>query len=226
MDSARQLIRWSLPGLVLVLNLLIVHGLWVSFFNHQAPWNFITQANSPALIAIVAGGLPGGYLLYQFYFHGYGPVGPWSKKWVLFFRRDRGAFILSRYLEKYGGERSLVDWVDAKSHPEHFETRLGHPKYKRVLHYWLRLANHVPSASAHPTGSDPHRCPECIRLYKDRWHQNWTLFQSVLDYCASKGNRAWIKQEYTSGSDLYHGLGASRTAVWLSALIALLYSAP
>ncbi|KQR54064.1 hypothetical protein ASF88_04305 [Leifsonia sp. Leaf336] len=226
MDSARQLIRWSLPGLVLVLNVLLVHGLWVSLIDHQRPWSFISAANAPALVAIVAGGLPGGFLLYQFYFHGYGPVGPArAARYALFFRRDRGASVLTRYLSKYGGERWLVDWVDTRSSSEHFDMRLGHPEYRHVLVLWLRLTDHLPSAQKHPAGVDPHRCPECIRLYKERWHQNWTLFQSVLDYCSANGNRSWIKQEYTSGSDLYHGLGASRTAVWLSAVAALLYSA-
>lgn len=69
----------------------------------------------------------------------------------------------------------------------------------------------------------PVACAECERIYEARFRQNWTLVQSMIDYCSGDETRRWIKTEYATGSDLYHGIGSARTAAVWGILLAFLY---
>ena len=233
MDSTRQIIRWSLPGLVFVLDALVVHGLWIGIIGHRSPWDFINQATAPALVAVVAGGLPGGFLLYQLYFHSYRPVGGIPHigrvRFPLFYRRDRGGSVLRAYRE-HGGRDALVNWVDyVGSGRESLDERTADPNLKREWLIFMRPSQHldssIPSSLPHDVVQKQWKCQECIRIYEKRFYENWTLLQSMIDYCSGPDVRRWIKTEYTSGSDLYHCLGASRTAACLAAAVAILYNA-
>lgn len=231
MNSARQIIRWSLPGLVFVLNILIFHGFWLGFITHVSPWAYINEATAPALVAVVAGGLPGGFLIYQIYFHDYRPVGPSLFRRIpllRFYRQDRGASVLSKYVDTYKGEYSLLVELDQLgSTRQEIDERIHLPVVHPFLIIFARPRGRVHLGTG--TGA-PHqlkraawRCAECARVYERRSDQNWILLQSTIDYCASTPNGKWIKDEYISGSDLYHGFGAARAAVWLALLVATAY---
>ena len=231
MNSTRQIIRWSLPGLVFVLNLLIFHGLWRGFIAHTPPWAYINEATAPALVAVVAGGLPGGFLIYQIYFHSYRPVGPiglWRVALFRFYRQDRGASILNLYFDKYKGSLSLLTALDQRDSTEaDVKERIGLPELKRKFGLFARPEGrqhlHVGSDLEEHSAGKAWWCRECADTYIKRWDGNWILLQTTIDYCASPAENRWIKDEYISGSDLYHGIGAARAAVWLAFLTSLGY---
>lgn len=225
MDSARQIIRWSLPGLVLIVNLFALHALWTFLVYRRPPWSFIDSTTTPAVVAIIAGGLPVGFLLYQLYYHNYRPVGGFrfltgTVVVPLFFRRDRGGDMLRRFRENHGNFE-VIAWVDARIVDRNaFETQTEGVVLKRRFGFFLQPEIHLCSNSS---ASAAIRCQQCIKAYSSRSENNWTLFQSLLDYCSAADERRWLKSEYTSGSDLYHGLGSARSAVLVSLYVSCGY---
>jgi hypothetical protein len=74
MDSARQVIRWSIPGSVLVLTLA---GVYVAMrlypsFSFAAASEPIKNSLSP--VTAVALSVPVGFMCYQLYYWGYSPL--------------------------------------------------------------------------------------------------------------------------------------------------------
>jgi hypothetical protein len=228
MNSTRQVLRWSLPGLILVLNALVVHGLWIGLIERQSPWTFINEATAPALVAVLAGGLPAGFLVYQIYYHTYRPVGRLLLGLggpPIFLRRDRGGAMIRMYRDNFDGRDELLALVEgARSNVEKFEDRAEDPRLKAHFKLWVWPETHLQSKlEPHHSGMNPRGCRTCVSIYEQRWDENWLLIQSMIDYCSRNESGRWIKAEYTSGSDLYHALGASRTAVWLGVVGTLIY---
>jgi hypothetical protein len=212
MDPARQALRFSIPGSLLILWALVCFLLFrrcqgVSFLDSSA----LVGNSVGALVAILAT-IPIGFVVYQAYYFGYRPVVrfwplPWGGRFV---RLDRG----SQILHELQGEQ-----VEALE--EIFETSLDVTKpYNRVtdpgpwlrhprrkLDYWTRKLELRPEWMA---VSDRR---ERRRRYEARWHENWDVLRAILDISGSVKGSGQIKQEYTILSDLYHALGATRKAV-------------
>lgn len=231
MGSARQLVRWSLPGLVMVLNVCTLHAGWIAIFDGRSPSSFISSATAPALIALVAGGLPAGFLLYQLYLSLYRPVGgPRFREWwfPLYYRRDRGGSVLALYCDRYRGNMDLLRSIDAAGeNVEAAERRIAAPQFRNLLGVLMQPTEHldVAAASSDPPGNSPAwKCKRCAQIYTDRCAENWTLLQSLIDYCSGVKGHRWLKLEYTSGSDLYHAMGAAQTAVIVSVVGSVAYN--
>lgn len=140
MDTARQVVRWSLPGLLFVLNFVLFHALWLALRAAAgSPWAFINEANAPALIALVAGGLPAGFLFYQFYFANFRPVSRWFGFFLRsgrphYYRADRGGNMLHTYSSSFGGPFPLLVWLDGPgTTTEGLRSRLQPPVFTRTF---------------------------------------------------------------------------------------------
>lgn len=229
MNSTRQIVRWSLPGLVFVLNLMVFHGLWLAAVDGVRPWQFIDEATAPAIVAVVAGGLPGGFLLYQLYSFRYLPVGnfipvPWRTSVLRFFRADRGGNALRLYLDEFDGRHDFIEVLDEK--PAQLDALKERIQDANLRGWGWPLPLNRPENHLHAAvGSlpKPFRCDTCVETHTARVDSNWTLLQSMIDFSSGNPKYSWLKLEYTSGSDLYHGLGAARTAVFCSGAVSLIY---
>ena len=83
-------------------------------------------------------------------------------------------------------------------------------------------ARHVTREAAFPhVEVDPR---QATRIYADNWRENWTVFRSLLDLAASHAEAKELKTEFTTLSDIYHALGASRLAVPVGWLIGVIYA--
>lgn len=259
MDNARQVVRWSIPGLVLVLELAAFAAALRLAEGHD-PLGVAEAVNTTAAMLTLLAGVPLGFLLYQLYFRNYRPFGysvllilrhalavpveflrgirgkqSWEdarKRAVqrfVFVRTDRGAEILIAYLQR-GGRPELVAHVWPHEHPsfrdikssietvteeeqQSFGTFLGNSF--AVLK--LRLREHTGCEVAWNATI----CDSCRKDYQDRFIRHWSIVVSMLDFTSGFQNAGVIKNEYTSGSDIYHALGAARTGIvgaWYASL--------
>lgn len=223
MDSGRQIVRWSIPGYVFVINILVLAALWAAVLEGRSLFPAIAAIGGAGVVAVAVGGVPVGFLIYQLYYFrykAYGGLPPFR-----FYRRDRGARILAEY-RRLGGSDEVLAWVDGEPDPHHITQRLAvNPRLKRVALVLLRPTQHLAGCQYHKQilRSQPINCRECRRLYSKRFALNWTTVQSLIDYASASEERAWIKSEYTVGSDLYHALGAARTALMSSVFVGVGY---
>ena len=63
------------------------------------------------------------------------------------------------------------------------------------------------------TSRDATICDECRNSYHERFIRHWSIVVSMLDFTSGFQHAGAIKDEYTSGSDIYHALGAARTGI-------------
>lgn len=123
MDSARQALRWSIPGLIFVLELVTFAAVW-QLTSGGNPTDMIDGIKPATALATILAGIPIGFLLYQLYYRNYRPYGHsvllflrypleirhglrHARPYWSFVRRDRGADILRRYYE-LGGHPNLI----------------------------------------------------------------------------------------------------------------------
>lgn len=240
MDSARQALRWSIPGLVFVLELGAFGAVWV-LVNGGNPADLVARIGPTTALATLLAGVPTGFLLYQFYYRNYRPHGSSfllrlhflfkiRRGWTAarthrkFVRRDRGAEILRHYYEM-GGHPHLVKraWGKAPvpSGPEAEqivevtkpEALLAGTRFRSFRVLRLNSALHEDCDAAEPIA-----CRDCRRAYTARCRWNWAVIMAMLDFTSSRPEGIPIKAEYAAGSDIYHALGAARTAVACAAI--------
>lgn len=245
MDSARQALRWSIPGLIFVLELSVFAAVW-QLVGGGNPLAVMDDITSTMALATLLAGIPIGFLLYQLYYRNYRPYGrsvllflryPYkirhglvlARRFWSFVRRDRGAEILRQYYE-LGGNPTFVRRAWSRAHaPEHAADerisevtmprvllRRGRPSSFKVL--TLKSALHDPC-----TASEPADCRDCRRAYSERFRWNWAVVMAMLDFAGSRPDGATIKFEYAAGSDIYHALGAARTAIATAAIGSVVY---
>jgi hypothetical protein len=214
MDTARQILRFSIPGSLLFLYgfaCLLLAG-WIQ--GTGTPWPHVGESDA-AIVAVLAT-IPIGFIVYQVYYFSYGPiVSFWPFKWGgRLVRADRGWLIFS-FLEK-PQITALETVFKVRLHvaaphrgipdPNHW---YRHPLQK--LGHWLGMLEIAGDASTLPLANDHRRL-----AYEDSWHLHWNLLQSILDIAGSIPGCEQIKREYTTLSDIYHALGATRIAIILA----------
>lgn len=218
MDSSRQLIRWSIPGYVLLLNLSILFSLWLAVVEGRSFFDEVKAIGGGGAALIALSGLPLGFIVYQVYYHrykAYGGIPPFR-----FYRQDRGIAFLYAFKD-LRGSMDVLRWVDGHSGPAHIDKRMAdRVTYTRFLRILLRPEFHLPDCKGSPKTKLPINCKPCRKAYKDSFVLNWTSTQSLIDYASATADRAWVKGEYTVGSDLYHALGAARTSLSVSVPLA------
>jgi hypothetical protein len=242
MDSARQALRWSIPGLIFVLELFAFAAVW-QLAAGKNPLSVLDDISSTTALATLLAGIPIGFLLYQLYYRNYRPYGrsvllflrfPHQVKHGLvrarrfwsFVRRDRGAEILRQYFD-LGGHPTFVrrSWGksdapatgDDEQIREVTEPRIllrsGRPSSFKVLTLRADANLHEPC-----TASAPADCGDCRKAYAHRFRWNWAIVMAMIDFAGSRTDGATIKHEYAAGSDIYHALGAARTAIASAAI--------
>lgn len=221
MDAARQVLRFSIPGAVLLLNGMICFMIYrriqgVGFDVTSA----LLRANVEPLVGVLAT-IPVGFVIYQVYYFNYGPkVRVWLLPWTTdLVRIDRACQVLGRLPEATVKQlaQAFVLPLDLSvayervPSPEHW---YRHP-VQQVLH-WLRFLRLDPDWEP-PDGSE-----DRVTAYKERWHHNWDVLRGMLEISSSLPGAEHVREEYTTLSDLFHALGAARTAIsvsWLGALV-------
>ena len=205
MDSARQVLRFSIPGSVLLLHGLICYLLYqrfqgVAFIDASA----LIRTNVTALIAVVAT-IPTGFVVYQLYYFRYVPVlkiwlRPWGGRFV---RMDRGGQIL-RTLDS-AQLRQLEDIFQCQIDREQIHKivpKEGSP-FERLMYAMGVLEVDGKTKAL--------EMKERQSAYEKRWYTHWDVLRSAIDISALTIKE--LKADYTSLSDIYHSLGAARTAV-------------
>jgi len=196
MDAARQVIRWSIPGWMTFFTIVgfqVIASLVCEYVPHQFFMTALTATITPAVAAaIFAAAIPLGFLVYQIYYAIYGNLIPFS-----FVNRDRGAEILekipllmrNRLEEITGGKINLEKMYDEINIP-----LLGNP---------LRRLSRI------------YRNDAGKKLYRDKLTTNWAIVKFNLSLLTIEKESSEFKNEFTSVSDIYHGIGATRTSLFL-----------
>jgi hypothetical protein len=218
-DAARQILRFSIPGSLLLLQAIACYFIFrrcqgVGFTAASAP----LKENIGAVVAVLAA-IPIGFVVYQAYYFSYRPLvrtglARWGGRFV---RADRGYRILSSL------ERSQVDALERIFDTDIDVREVYRPvdppgrwyeQPSRRIQFWLHMLELTDEfAEIEPL-------PRRRKAYEERWHNNWDVLRSVLDIAGTIPGATQIKSEYTILSDIYHSLGAARTAVaWGWALV-------
>ncbi len=210
MDTARQVLRYSIPG-----SILLLHGVVCYYVFRGALGVPLTDSSSLlkdnlSAVIVVLATVPLGFVVYQVYYFTYEPVlrvppGPWDGRLV---RRDRGGQILKtldpeqiRHLEEVFGRPVQVEESPHRIVPA------GRGPLKRFLHATEALEIDGPLKTLPLEGRARQEA------YEDLWYTHWDVLRSAVDIAGSSDESTQVKAEYTSLSDIYHSLGASRTAV-------------
>jgi len=226
MDTARQVLRFSIPGAVLLLNgivgFLVIRRLQGTPYSESLE---LMRGNSATLVGVLAV-IPVGYLTYQIYHAVYGPtVRPPLRRWSgRYVRLDRGSQVLHHLgeprrhaLQELFGV--MLDFTKPHRRVARPERRLRHP-YRWVAS-GVRMLELTDEWQSIPLA-------ERERRYRERWYANWDVLRAVLDIAGSNPTTAQVKSEYVVLSDLYHSLGATRVAVafsWLG-IVTIIASHP
>lgn len=209
MDTARQVLRFSIPGSITLLSALgfLVVG---RLLQHDS-WEGIADAVSTNVSAVVAifAAIPLGFLIYQVYYSTYRAlVWPWPWPWAPdehWVRIDRGAQILASLP---AGQRKQIEAA--------FDVRLELDPILQRATSWAGSQAHAyelrPSfvAAAKQRGENPYT------LYRKQWQLNWNVVRALVEISDGSDIGGAIKSEYTILSDLYHALGACRTGVQIA----------
>jgi hypothetical protein len=193
----RQVVRWSIPGWLFLFSLFtyqlvsaVLRGVTLAELL-QSP---VVQNFSSAIAGLlVVTSIPLGFLTYQIYYRYYGIVWPFG-----IVSRDRGAEVLKQLpvhvLENLQREAGII--VDiADIHSER--------KYPILPNRVLVVGKE-------------HRTRAGRYHYSTRLERNWELVRFYLTWLCMEDKTQEFKREYTSLSDLYHAIGASRTAILMS----------
>jgi hypothetical protein len=214
MDTARQILRFSIPGSIFLLHAAVCYLIYrriqgVPFVVSSTP----IQDNVASVIAVLTT-IPVGFVIYQLYYFTYEPVLriwplPWGGRYV---RNDRGGQILGT-LDSEQISR-LKEIFDCKIESEEINSVVPSSEslLQRAMHAtgmrevtgvkWLSMTR-----------------KERQRVYEDLWYTHWDALRSAIDIAASHTGGEHVKAEYTTLSDIYHSLGAAQTAIalaWLS----------
>lgn len=217
MDTARQVLRFSIPGSVTLM--LGTAFLVLSRLLQGDSWDGIASAvrgNVSAVVAIFAS-IPLGFLIYQVYYSSYRAyVWPWPWRWIrneTWVRVDRGAQVLKDLPDQQ--LRRIEETFDCtlsvrKKVLHKVKTPLG-----LVAHAYVLKREYIKEAERE--GAEPYQ------RYRKRWEDHWNVVRALVEISEVGETSGAIRSEYTILSDLYHALGACRTGVllaWFTTLFA------
>ena len=166
------------------------------------------QENIAALLAVAAT-IPIGFVIYQIYYFTYEPVLrlwplPWRGRFV---RRDRGGQILQTLdPDQIATLQKILECDIDPDEPHTVVPNAGSP-IQKLMHLGGILE------IAEPRKSLPMAGKARQLAYEDMWYTHWDTLRSAVDIAASYPGSKQVKSEYTTLSDIYHSLGAARTAV-------------
>jgi hypothetical protein len=222
MDTARQFLRYSIPGSVFLLWLIGLQIAW-----NRTLGSSMTQAAaavSPGVVlAVVAAGIPIGFILYQFYFGRYKPFARsvWTLGILRHPRTDRGAQVLALLS---CDQRFALSKRTGQKFDHRVAVRQRRGPLKAIRPQWLDkkwVRRDCPEADCRNLCSKTYPdygTSTAVEAYRRRWDENWQLVMAIADVQADDQRYAAVKREYTSLSDIYHALGVCRAALFVSTL--------
>lgn len=201
MDTARQVVRWSIPGWVFLLVLAVLQTVTWLIQGRSLP--SILQRGIPlltpaAVAAVLTAGVPLGFILYQIYYSWYGKVLPFG-----FVNRDRGASILSALPD--ATRISICNIEGSKPDLEEMDEHVGpflfpYP-FRRLKREFRNKAGKL--------------------RFETKVHANWELIRFwVLRICIIHKAET-LRTEMITLADIYHGVGAARAALFLACVLHL-----
>lgn len=206
-DSSRQVIRWSIPGWVLVLLLSflrLIENIWMyGSIGAAMQYSIFSRLGPGAVALVVLSGVPIGFLLTQFYYAIY-----WNWLPLRVAKTDRGGQALKKISQPAYG-------MIIKYHPVKDTTSMYAPVPK-TAYYLIRNIlfgfDHRRVNSRRET-----------REYRDARKINFEAVRFYLTLVSTHEGLSQFKEEYTNLSDIYHCIGASLTAVLFAASMFVLY---
>lgn len=237
MDSTRQVIRWSIPGSVL---LLMLSGVYVamrlypsfSFAEASAP---IKQSLSP--VTAVALSVPVGFLCYQLYYWGYSPL-----RWLGFVSANRGWQVIQCLSDDQRArvatamipfvevaDRSLTDaqreLLIANGYGALLTQPLAQPLARMNQRRFFSRLRWLELEPPENGWQDPRLKEALSVLYHNRWWAHRHIAAILLDISTMGAATTDVKVQWAAVSDIYHGLGSTRAAVVFGAVGGILADA-
>lgn len=236
MDSARQIIRFSIPG-----SILILVALFDYVFFRVALGGTIGDVQSlqklTTGIGLIAASVPFGFIVYQFYYWRYGPIKQW-RFWPLkgsFVTYDRGGQIINRLPVEFRQRLRPLYGTRLDTRQQHRHTDRCPWRVLKFIELDTQLMSERYSTTDGVMG--PEELPEGVeylreqdprvlrRIYEDNWYENWAVFRSIMHLAAERGGAEEVRRDYTTLSDIYHSLGASRAAALTAPCLTVPYVA-
>lgn len=214
MDAARQIIRFSIPG-----SILLLHAIGCYFISRRLQGVDFVEASEPlreniGAFAAVLATIPIGFVVFQGYYFSYEPVVtilPGRRWGGRFVRADRGARILGSLEEsQIKSLETIFDTDICTQEPYDKVPAPEGPWYQSPLQRAQHLLHMLQLDDEFEQIGD---LKERREAYEGRWYANWDVLRAILDIAGSIPGAAQVKTEYTVLSDIYHSLGAARTAV-------------
>jgi len=228
MDSARQVIRWAIPGWLMICFV----SLFISIRNLLVEGS-LTKAMeriqiTPASVAVLAGiSIPLGYVIFQLYYFFYLRFFPFR-----FVSVDRGWLVLSSipninsYLKRKGGCIFIQPFKYRRVWPDVDKLKSKTPKSKflKILIMILRLfwdplraksRNRKNVLELEPTMRN------IARIYREHWQLAQIVwFESLKEHLSTK---EYLQQDLRTTFDIFHSIGASRWALEIALTFYLVY---
>ncbi len=228
MDAARQLIRYGIPGAVLLMTLAMTYVLLRLSLNLPPTSKDVPLreaigpiGNNVSPAAGIALAIPVGFLCYQLYHWTYRALRPFG-----FVSANRGGEILARLTERQRTQLAAslptelalppellarlrqVAELDAVVKDPFAWPRVHRNNRNRLLRRtgWLELAPPDDAAKR-----ETRRIVS--ELYEERWNRHHAVSAVLLDTTALAERTTELKRQWTSLSDTYHALGVTRTAL-------------
>ena len=236
MDTARQVIRWSIPGSILMLTGVLIDLLSIAW-EHAVEGHpeLSLDVTAPEVAVMTLASIPLGYLTYQFYYYRDGRVRRFPASLVPV---DRGYAILRRLtaakcsealvklgvttvnhqldddsLERLPDDRRSVPSVAGNWPltwlPDRLSLRVDRLQIEDAERRWYRRFASVVRRG----DSFYERRRRDRQEFYERTQDNNQVVRTLLAVLSDREVGKAIVVEYTSLADLYHGLGATRTAL-------------
>lgn len=223
MDTARQFLRYSIPGSIFLLTLISLQ-VALDLATGASVSDATKNVSSAFVIAVLAAGIPVGFILYQLYYGAYRPFA-WSRWPRPMPRKDRGAEVLRALTcrQRYTLFKAIGQPFD---HREAFQPRTGRLLSIRPL----RLLTDWEDTFC---PDQPCMCRDIYPRYpvtgsptnfRLRWRRNWDVVMTIADMRGNDSRYIAVKREYTSLSDIYHALGVCRVSIGVAFLAWVTYN--
>lgn len=229
MDTARQILRYSIPGTVFIFAVLCAQSIMRVAWGDPVD-KVLSVEGTSSVVAALAASVPIGFLIYQLYYGGYRPRKFIGRLPTL----DRGAVVLAHLTCRQRAEigRRLGRSTDCRQATRERSTETS-PSLLSIVSDVFRLkflelvewrSVQCPDEGENCAGCLPPNANEELNsAYDTRWRDNWLVVMAALDVGEDRDSLAEIKREYTNLSDIYHALGACRTALAAALMLVVTY---
>jgi hypothetical protein len=219
MNTARQVVRWTIPGAVFFL-MLGIFQLATSFLDGRSlaflvRGGLLQEIQVVDALLLVVAGLPVGFLIYQIYHLQYGSIARPGH----IVSRDRGAEVLSSLPDdavRQLVERAGLLWAVAEQPLEVRRCLLGNESGFGTYDPTRQMASRQLRSLVLRLEPKSLRTKAGRKAYRFRQRTNWHLVLLLMDIASMERGFTQIRDEYTGTSDIFHSLGATRAAVLMA----------